>query len=307
MDDLNAGSAPAAGTPEGGGSLLTSPLPLAPRQDAPQSQQAPSSQGMQQQRMDGGQSGDWRTSLPEDLREHPSLRKYSSIDQLAKGYVHAESMIGRDKVPLPKDENDKEALDRVYTALGRPESPDKYQVERPQNLPPDQYDEDGEKFLRKFAHENGWNQRQFQNAYKAYLERAMQQQSTWQQSQVADRQEGERSLRREWGQAYDGEIQKAQIVAKDYLSDAAIQKLERAGLGNDPDIIKSLAKIGKDVVGETRLRSASQFRAQTPDQLKTRIDEHRSQYGAALMDEMHPEHKLRTREQREMFRQLYGE
>jgi hypothetical protein len=307
MDDLNAGSAPTAGTPDGGGSLLSTPLPLAPqqREQAPQGQ--PQQQATRQQGMDGGQSQDWRTSLPEDLRDHPSLRKYNSLDQLAKGYVHAESMIGRDKVPLPKDENDKEALDRVYSALGRPEDPDKYEVERPQNLPADQYDEDGEKFLRKFAHENGWNQKQFKNAYKAYLERSMQQQNSWQQAQVADKQEGERSLRRKWGDAYEGELQKAQIVVKDYWPEAAVKKLEQFGLANDPDIIEALARTGKDVVGDTRLRGANQFRAQTPDQLKTRIDEHRSQHASALLDDSHPEHKMRTREQREMFRQLYGE
>ena len=32
---------------------------------------------------------DWKGGLPEELRDHPSLKKYSSVENLAKGYINA--------------------------------------------------------------------------------------------------------------------------------------------------------------------------------------------------------------------------
>jgi hypothetical protein len=40
-------------------------------------------------------------SLPEDLRMEPSLRNFTDPASLAKSYVHAQRMIGADKIPLP--------------------------------------------------------------------------------------------------------------------------------------------------------------------------------------------------------------
>ena len=45
---------------------------------------------------------DWRSSLSEDLQKNPNLEKYSSVESLAKAYINASSMLGRDKLTVPK-------------------------------------------------------------------------------------------------------------------------------------------------------------------------------------------------------------
>ena len=60
----------------------------------------------------------WHDSLPEDVRDHPSLSTFTDTGALAKSYVHAQSMIGADKVAIPgkwADENDWNA---GYDTLG---------------------------------------------------------------------------------------------------------------------------------------------------------------------------------------------
>ena len=42
----------------------------------------------------------WRTELPDDIREHSSLSSIQDVGNLAKSYINAQSMIGRDKIPV---------------------------------------------------------------------------------------------------------------------------------------------------------------------------------------------------------------
>lgn len=49
-----------------------------------------------------------------------------------KSYGELEGLLGGEKLPLPKTPDDKAGWDRVYTALGRPDTPDGYQIAAPE-------------------------------------------------------------------------------------------------------------------------------------------------------------------------------
>jgi len=57
-------------------------------------------------------------SLPEDLRNEPSLRLFSDPASLAKSYVHAQRMIGADKIPLPGKSATDDEWRQVYRCAG---------------------------------------------------------------------------------------------------------------------------------------------------------------------------------------------
>jgi hypothetical protein len=65
-----------------------------------QSSQAPSILGEGMAFSEG-----WREHLPEDIRAEPSLANVRDLPGLAKSYVNAQRMIGRDKIVLPKDDS----------------------------------------------------------------------------------------------------------------------------------------------------------------------------------------------------------
>jgi len=65
----------------------------------------------------------WREMLSEDIRGDERLAKFETLEGLAKSYINAEQMIGREKIPMPK--SDEEWQD-VYNRLGRPESAEGY-------------------------------------------------------------------------------------------------------------------------------------------------------------------------------------
>ena len=68
-------------------------------------------------------------SLPEDLRVEPSLRNFTDPASLAKSYVHAQRMIGADKIPLPGKTATDEDWANVWSKLGRPQAPSEYQLQ----------------------------------------------------------------------------------------------------------------------------------------------------------------------------------
>ena len=75
----------------------------------------------------------WRDSLSDDIRGDASLENINDINSLAKGYVHAQRMVGADKIALPGKYATEDDWQQVYTKLGRPESPENYELNY--NLP----------------------------------------------------------------------------------------------------------------------------------------------------------------------------
>jgi hypothetical protein len=53
---------------------------------------------------------------------------WSAPADIVQGYRNLEKLIGNEKVPMPKDEQDAEGWERVFTARGRPSTPDAYKM-----------------------------------------------------------------------------------------------------------------------------------------------------------------------------------
>lgn len=254
-----------------------------------------------------------RVAIAEEYRSHPSLSKFlddeGTVDPnvLAKSYVHAQGLIGGDKVALPKGEDDQEGLERVYTALGRPESPDNYEVKRPEELPAGvEYDEEGEKYFRQVAHSNGWSQKQFDNAYKSFFEHQAKVAASWQQHQAQAREAAEQALRREQGQAYDGFVGSARSVLQQYGDEDFIRFLNESGLGNDARLIRFVGKVGRDMGGDAKLLDGQNGGQTSTADLEEKIAKYREENWSALTDRAHADHDRCNKEMQRMFNQLHG-
>jgi hypothetical protein len=53
---------------------------------------------------------------------------WSAPADIVQGYRNLEKLVGNEKVPLSKGEQDTEGWERVFTALGRPSTPDAYKL-----------------------------------------------------------------------------------------------------------------------------------------------------------------------------------
>ena len=233
---------------------------------------------------------DWRAMIPDDVRGHSSLQHITDIGALAKSYVHAQQMIGADKVAIPSKHSSPEDWDNVYQRLGRPESPEMYELEVPADLSQD----GGLDWYKQLAHEAGLNPTQAQRIFDAYNQYA---DSITQDSQVdveAYRAQTEMELRREYGQAFEDKIDVAMNVLDQFGTTelAEMQMPDGTMLGDNPNVVRLFAEIGSYInekVGEDSLVGIKTSGGMTPDEARMQLSEiHRKD--SPFWDNRHPDH-----------------
>ena len=58
------------------------------------------------------------STLPEELQNEPSLKNFSDAGQLAKSFIHAQRMVGQDKMAAPNNNFTDEDWKETFTKLG---------------------------------------------------------------------------------------------------------------------------------------------------------------------------------------------
>lgn len=221
-----------------------------------------------------GDTASWRDSLPDDLKSDPELQPIEDVTTLAKGYVHAQRMVGRDKVALPGKDATPEEWSQFYSKLGRPESPDAYKVPEgaiPENV---QVDEKMVKAFHAKAHELGLTQKQAAELvhWQAHLSgEGLQAQ---QEAQEQAKQDAIAELKKEWGGAYNERLTLARNALQQFGGDEMVAVMEESGLANNPKVAKFLAEVGKALADDDLIGEAKQTAfGTTPAEAQRKINE----------------------------------
>lgn len=190
----------------------------------------------------------WRDSLPDDLKTHSTLSKFSDPATLAKSYVELEKMRG---VPadqllvLPKDQADKDGWSKVFSKLGRPESPDKYsevKMDLPEGV---EFSKEEAALARTKFHELNMTDAQAAGVLGLFGEKLKQGLETSTAAKEKVKQESEALLKKEYGDRYESVIASADNVLKRFGDEAFREKLIASGFANDATMVKFLAGIAK--------------------------------------------------------------
>lgn len=233
-------------------------------------------------------------------------KKSARVEDLGRAYTNLEKLLGREKIPVPVDENDEEGWQRWYNAAGRPEAPDKYEFQRPE-LPPDlPYDEDIEKAFRAWSHSNGLSKKQAKNLYEGFVKTQIERHAGWAKEQQQRKAELEAGLQREYGGKLEAVKAQAGSVVREFADPEFREFLDQSQLGNDPRMIRFMAKVGAKMQGETRLKGAPPAAPDIKD-YKTAIADFREKHKDALFDRDHPNHALRVQEYTRLFQGAHAE
>ena len=210
--------------------------------------------------------GDWRSSLPEDIRNDPSLADVKDIGSLASQFINSQKMIGG-RIPMP-GKDDQAGWNELYNKLGRPEAPDQYQVgeEAYHGLEKDAEFETA--FFAK-AHEAGLSN----NQVNAILD--------WYNGQVAgivqttqiNPQDTVNTLRQEWGNATNQKIGFAQRAIGEFGGDEFTQFLSDYGLDSHPAMVRFAAAIGEKLMEDSAPIGTQSQMIMTPEEAKLKIGE----------------------------------
>jgi hypothetical protein len=220
----------------------------------------------------GGSGNDFLGMIPEELRDHPSLSPIKDVENLARSYVNAQRLIGADKIPMPVNPSD-EDLDRIYNRLGRPETPQGYEIAVDGNIVTEEVAQD----FAEISHKLRLTPDQAKGIMDYYRSSVEQTNAGSTEQAEAFRQTTEESLKSEWGRAYDQKLNQAVNAAKEFSNPEIfdLQLSDGSRLGDNPEFIKTFAKIAEfrqTVTSEDTVAENASSNVMTPKQAQAQID-----------------------------------
>ena len=180
-----------------------------------------------------------------DEKTRGRLAKFKDGNGLAKSYLELENKIGASVILPGKDATDEEKS-AFYKRLGRPESKDGYALDALFLADGVTKDSDTEERIRSIAFDLGLNQDNAKRLHKTFIELANRG-----AAMVSEQKEKARdSLRKEWGSDYDRNISQIGSILRKYGDQQTIQYMN-SGPGNDPVMLRLLARFGKEISSDT--------------------------------------------------------
>ena len=231
----------------------------------------------------------WKDSISEEYRKDPNIEKFTEADALAKSYINAVKMIGQDKIAVPNKNSTEEAWEEAYTKLGRPETPDQYNL----NIKSDvvKMDDSAIKSFAEQSHKLGLNNKQAEGIldfYKNNMEGIAQQSKIDTETAQA---QAEQELRQEWGRDFDAKVKQASAIAKANIGVEVLDMTLSNGtrLGDHPEIIKGFAKIAS-MMSEDKMVTTESESVDSVSDIETEISSITNDMNGPYWNKSHPDH-----------------
>ena len=251
----------------------------------------------------GGETKTWRDTLPEDIRSHAAISSFKDVESLTKSYIHAQGLVGKKGAIVPGEKATPEEWNNFYQQLGVP-TVDKYDLAMPKDykMPEPVV----AKFKEAFA-KNGVLPKQAAAIIETYAQFEGESVKASQAAKEAEFKTASDSLKKEWGDQFDTNLQAANFFLKEKGGQGAREYLEQKGLAADPMVVKLLAEAGK-LMGEDKLREGGiGSDKQNPHEIMGEIARIQAEGKTnGFYDNTHPMHATIMRKWESLHKQLTG-
>jgi hypothetical protein len=253
----------------------------------------------------------WKNSISEDIRSDEILNNVNSLDDLAKGYVHAQRTIGG-MVRIPGEDAgtdqlnefysklekipgvvrfDAENPDSILSKLGKPESSDKYEIKL--DIDENLWDNSQLDSFKGVAHEAGLTNKQLNKLLE--FEKARIDQGVLNTEEVKST--AEKTLRDQWGSDYSARMEGAKAAFNVYAEKFPehADSLINGPAGNNPAFLSMLSELGGILQekGHPNLQSKGSY-GMTPQDALAQIDEIMGNPAHPYHDRSQPELRQRA-------------
>lgn len=201
----------------------------------------------------------WANSLSEEYRNHPSIQKFTDPNGLAKSYLSLESMMGQEKIPVPKGADDTNAWGMYRKAFNVPENADGY------NIKIEGVEDDKLGSLKELFHKHNISQEAAQDLTNAHLDGVKDLFAHQDQLRQVAMENATAELKKDWGLKYEENLKTARNFLEKMAGNEEDYKYFEGVIGNDAKFIKLLSKMGASISEG----SLGGFEAQTGGFVKT--------------------------------------
>jgi hypothetical protein len=205
----------------------------------------------------GGSGYDFRNDLPEDIRKDPVFDSIKAKDAkeafglLGKGYVHAQRMIGTNRLPKPQKDWTPDKWAAFNKELGVPDDHTQYGT-------PEFKFRDGVKIVpekldgyKKLFKELGLRPDQAAKLQEEYFKDVDGAAGQYESERTSAKARTEAAIKEKYGDQYEAKIDIGRSVIKKYGSETLLQSLAQSGAMDNPDVIDFIVKVGEDMMEDT--------------------------------------------------------
>lgn len=213
----------------------------------------------------------WMDALSDEEKAFAGNKAWKTPQHILESYRNLEKHLGAKVRTVPADD-DAEGWNKFYNELGRPETPDGYKFDLPEEYNPELV-----KFYQDAAHKHGLTKKQADGFLMAYMDFENTVREEMAKQQDVKVMAAQQELKQEWGAKYEENLNLALRGAKTLgLEQTEILALENA-MGQTK-FAKVFQQIGQALCAEDGTPTQTQsggggFGVRTPAQAQARIDE----------------------------------
>ena len=248
-------------------------------------------------------TSDWRSSLSEDVASHSAIKDIGSVEDLAKSAIHAQQMVGADKIAIPGKDAGSQAWEDVYNKLGRPEKAGDYELPQ-ENVESVEGDQPQIEEFKGEAHRLGLNKQQFAGLVRFMAEKGQQGAQAAEVNMEEVQKQSVAALQQEYGAAYEQNLSLAKSAVEQFGGEELKTMLNQTGLGNNPELIKAFARIGKMVASDEIIgRGGRESFVLSPTEAQESIIQKKLdvEFMSAYTQNHHPGHMAAVEEMQKLF------
>ena len=235
----------------------------------------------------------FKDSIPEEYKEEKSLENINSMEDLLKGYVHAQKLVGTNKIPVPNKHSTDEDWNEVFKRLGAPNSPEDYKY----NLKDVEMDQNQVSEFNKAAHQLGLLPKQAEGLIKFYNEMNGNIAATQEEQAAQAQLNTETELKKEYGPQFAKRLDQAKKLAVSTLGQEFLENTylkDGSRLGDNLSVIKAFSSLA-DKLSEDEIIKGDGTGYMTAKEIEKEIDD-LTQEGSPYWNKTHPNHQKNIQE-----------
>ena len=231
------------------------------------------------------------------------MDNFNNMEDFVKSYLHAQKLVGADKIPVPNKHATEDDWNEVFKRLGAPETPDDYKY----NFKDQELDQSQVQEFNKTAHRLGLLPKQAEGLIKFYNEMNGSIASSQEEAAAQAQLQTETELKKEFGPQFAKRLDQAKKLAVNSLGSEFLENTilkDGSRLGDNIKVIKAFSELA-DKLSEDEIIKGDGSDYMTAKDIEKEINE-LTQEGSAYWIKTHPNHQKAVQEVLKLREMLNG-
>lgn len=249
------------------------------------------------------QETNFKDLIPDNFKEEKALDNFNNMEDFVKSYLHAQKLVGADKIPVPNKHATDEDWNEVFKRLGAPETPDDYKY----NFKDQELDQNQVQEFNKAAHRLGLLPKQAEGLIKFYNEMNGNVAASQEEAAAQAQLQTETELKKEYGPQFAKRLDQAKKLAVNSLGSEFLENTylkDGSRLGDNLTVIKAFSDLA-DKLSEDPIIQGDGSDYMTAKDIEKEINE-LTQEGSAYWIKTHPNHQKAVQEVLKLREMLNG-